>query len=162
MMNSSDVENGTVTTPSVADHTDNFTIGDESTLQPPPTSTTMENDDLEGGLDDDDDDHGGGDDNNGPVHDLPTPEEYKAHLTNNGNANSAAMMMATSSNGNGNVDIDAGNDDGDGGEHVHDLPTVEDYKSSRSFNDTAKASSGRRQGLWTFIILFVLTAIVTA
>eukprot|EP00529_Nitzschia_sp_RCC80_P009838 CAMPEP_0113492902 /NCGR_PEP_ID=MMETSP0014_2-20120614/28316_1 /TAXON_ID=2857 /ORGANISM="Nitzschia sp." /LENGTH=772 /DNA_ID=CAMNT_0000386749 /DNA_START=150 /DNA_END=2468 /DNA_ORIENTATION=- /assembly_acc=CAM_ASM_000159 len=156
MMNSSDVENGTVTTPSAADHTDNFTIGDESTLQPPP-STSMENDDLEGGLDDDDDDDG--DDDNGPVHDLPTPEEYKARMSNNNNSNTnaAAMMMATSS-GNGNVDVDAGNDE----EHIHDLPTVEDYKSSRSFNDTAKASSGRRQGLWTFIILFLLTAIVTA
>jgi hypothetical protein len=141
-----DVENGTVTTPGGVDHTDNFTLGDDSTLQAPPS---LDDHDLED-LNHDDDD-------GGPVHDLPTPEEYKAKMavTNSDRSNSFVIS---------NIDNSAIINDDDNAP-VHDLPTVEDYKSSRSFNDSAKETQKNkknRQGLWTFLILFVLTAIVTA
>jgi hypothetical protein len=146
MMPSTDVENGTVASPSVsaggttADHTDAFTIGDESTLQAPPSM--MDDHDLEdGGLDGDDDD------DDGPSHDLPTPEEYKAKM--------GSIAAAATTNRNGNVDIDAGDDNEDG--PVHDLPTVEDYKIDQHLQHKK-----RNQGLWTFIVLFLVTAIVTA
>lgn len=140
-----DVENGTVSTPATNDHTDNFTLGDDSTLQAPP-SDLDHHFDLEDEEAPDDDD---------PVHDLPSPEEYKAQMAFTTGSSRAGSSSFASGAGHGA--------DYDDQAPVHDLPTVEDYKSSRSFADSkAEQTKGRRQGLWTFLILFFLTAIVTA
>jgi hypothetical protein len=44
---------------------------------------------------------------------------------------------------------------------IHDqLPDVDEYKSSRSF--TGGKIISRRQGMWTFFILFVIVGLITA
>jgi len=139
-----DVENGTDNSDSNAGQ---FTIGDvedvddESTLQPPPSVMTSNYD--------------GGEDEEAPVHDqLPTPEEYKAKMDQHSAGHSAAFAQFSPSKVAAELS-EAGSVVGD----VHDqLPTVDEYKSSKTFEGGKKS----RAGLYTFLLLFLATAIITA
>lgn len=81
-------------------------------------------------------------DEENPHDQLPSPEEYKAHMQD-GNTFS---MRDNPQNGEDNE---------------HDLPTVDDYKSNMSFRESEERPKSRA-GLYTFLCLVLLLIIVTA
>jgi hypothetical protein len=146
-LSTGDVENGTVPSPT----NDTFTIGDDdaSTLQPPPSDMDYHREDDATNFDhvnivDDEDEEA-------VVHDqLPTAEEYKAKMMAGGGAPSP--RASTGRHGSG----------GDGDDDVHDqLPSVEEYKSSMIVHEDSTPKKSRA-GLYTFLLLLLVTVIATA
>lgn len=80
-------------------------------------------------------------DEENPHDQLPSPEEYKAHMQDG----------QTSSR----------RDNPQDGEDTHDLPTVDDYKSSMTFREGEERPKSRA-GLYTFLCLVLLLIIITA
>lgn len=158
-----DVENGSMASPMDGSHItgDHFTIGDDddSTLQLPPTVTSNGPPTI--GIDMDDLDAVDGDDvdvEGASVHDqLPSPEEYKAKMKDGFVPPPATAATRSPSSRVADDDDDF---------NVHDqLPSVDEYKSSMSLDVNQSPSSPSkksRAGLYTFLLLFLLTAIVTA
>jgi hypothetical protein len=140
-----DVENG---------HGGDFTIDDESTLQPPPSDR--------GSFDGDDDLHNVNIDKNNDFHDqLPTPEEYKAKMMDRHVSSSGSSAFAQFSPSKEAAEAsEAGSVYGDDRSvAVHDqLPNVDEYKAASQ----QRRQKGFRAGLCTFLVLLVLTAIITA
>jgi hypothetical protein len=163
---------------------DNFTIGDDddSTLQPPPSemmggggqgqhpyhhptiSTDLDDMDTiattaERANDDGDDDFDDVEDG-GPVHDqLPSPEEYKAKMKEGFISPTANTKIAHTTPTTVIADEDEDYFHEKDITTVHDqLPSVDEYKSSINYSGPRKS----RTGLYTFLILFLLTAIITA
>jgi hypothetical protein len=132
-----------------------FTIDDESALQPPPS--------YRGNFDADDLDHVNmnGEDDMNNVHDqLPSPEEYKAKMMDHRLSSSGSTRFVQFSPSKEAAEAsEAGSVYGD--DHsvaMHDqLPNVDEYKVSQQLRQ-----KGFRAGCWTFFILFLITVIITA
>jgi hypothetical protein len=138
--NNNDVENGN----------GDFTIDDDSTLQPPsPYGSNVDSDDM---------------DNvnmNGEHDQLPSPEEYKAKMTDHRLSSSGGSRFVQFSPSKEAAEAsEAGSVYGD--DHsvaLHDqLPNVDEYKAASQ----QRRQQGFRAGCWTFVILFLITVIITA
>ena len=141
MSNPTDLENGGGADP--------FSIDDDDTLQPPPSGSYDEFDNVN--VDDDEE----------AAHDqLPTPEEYKAKMGTGSAVGSSAFAQFSPSKIAAEAS-EAGSvvGDGDSVYNQDQLPDVDEYKSSRSFNNGKKPN---RSCLWTFLILFLVVGIITA
>ncbi|KAL3908390.1 MAG: hypothetical protein SGILL_008499 [Bacillariaceae sp.] len=142
MSNPTDLENGGGADP--------FSIDDDDTLQPPPTGSFDEFDNVN--VDDNEE--------SPATHDqLPTPEEYKAKMGNSALTTSAFAQFSPSKLAAEASEAGSVVGDGDSVYNQDQLPDVDEYKSSRSFNNGKRPN---RSGLWTFLILFVLVGIITA
>jgi hypothetical protein len=144
--NNNDVENGN----------GDFTIDDESTLQSPPS--------YYDGYDADDMDNvnQNGHNYSNNMHDqLPSPEEYRAKMMDHpGTSSGSSRFVQFSPSKEAAEASEAGSVYGD--DHsvaVHDqLPNVDEYKVSSE----QQRQKGFRAGCWTFVILFLITALITA
>jgi hypothetical protein len=93
---------------------------------------------------------------------LPTPEEYKAKMDEHtgGRAGSSSAAFVQFSPSNMAAELSEAGSVYEG-ESPHDqLPTVDEYKSSRSFAESR--SAGQRAGLITFLFILLGTVIITA
>jgi hypothetical protein len=93
---------------------------------------------------------------------LPTPEEYKAKMDEHtgGRAGSSSAAFVQFSPSNVAAELSEAGSVYEG-ESPHDqLPTVDEYKSSRSFAESR--SAGQRAGLITFLFILLGTIIITA
>jgi hypothetical protein len=141
--NNTDVENGN----------GDFTIDDESTLQPPPSY----GDDF--GPDDLDNANMHGEFNNN--NNNNGPEEYKSKMMDQRVSSGGSTRFVQFSPSKEAAEAsEAGSVFGD--DHsvaVHDqLPNVDEYKVSSQ----QRRQRGFRAGCWTFVILVLITVIVTA
>ena len=128
---------------------DPFSIDDDDTLQPPPSGSYDEFDNVNV------------DDEESPAaHDqLPTPEEYKAKMGTGAVGTNAFAQFSPSKIAAEASEAGSVVGDGDSVYNHDQLPDVDEYKSSRSFNNGKRPN---RSGLWTFLILFVVVGIITA
>ena len=162
-MNNNDLDEHTA-----SDGNNDYGGDDESTLQPPP-SDDMGDIDIDA-IDDDDEEAFSGHDQ------LPSPEEYKAKM-NGGSSGSTSLgsrffggSKTTKSSVDNNNPQDGEYDNGvgivDGNDDHDQLPSVDEYKASMTFNNAGNNNNDNnkksRAGLYTFLALVLVTIIVTS